>query len=356
MATAGVRLGAVPAGLRAAPSKVPAVTAWFWAIKVLTTGMGEATSDFLVHTINPVIAVGFGFAGLLAALLLQFLVRHYVTWIYWLAVTMVAVFGTMEADVLHVALGVPYAVSVAGFAVALAVIFLLWHASEKTLSIHSIRTRRRECFYWATVMATFALGTAAGDLTAYSLGLGYLASGVMFAVVIAIPAAGYWLLRRGPVLCFWSAYIVTRPLGASFADWLGIPHSLGGLGLGRGRVALTLTLIIAAGVSYLMVSGRETADGPADPRRRAGFPAGRPADPARWAEFPAARAAAPRARAGAPPARAGSQGWADVPPARAGAPRGWADIPPARPRKGGRHRAARGRRAAREPGAGTPGR
>ena len=153
-------------------AKVPAVTAWFWAVKILTTGMGEATSDYLVHTINPVIAVGIGAAGLAIALAVQFTVRRYVAALYWLAVTMVAVFGTMEADVLHVALGVPYAVSTAGFAVALAVIFAVWHAAEKTLSIHSVRTRRRELFYWAAIMATFALGTAAGDLSAYTLGLG----------------------------------------------------------------------------------------------------------------------------------------------------------------------------------------
>jgi len=157
--------------------------------------MGEATSDYLVHRFDPVIAVGFAGIVLAAALVLQFRARRYVPWIYWLAVVMVAVFGTMAADVLHIKFGVPYAVSTALFAVVLTVVFVAWHASEKTLSIHSIDTPRREAFYWATVMATFALGTAAGDLTATTLGLGYLTSGVLFAVLIAVPAVGYRWLR-----------------------------------------------------------------------------------------------------------------------------------------------------------------
>ena len=140
--------------------KVPEVTVYFWIIKLLTTAMGESTSDYLVHQLNPVIAVALAGIGLLVALVLQLAVRRYVAWIYWLAVVMVAVFGTMAADVLHIGLGIPYLVSTAFFAVALAVIFGVWYASEKTLSIHSIYTRRRELFYWATVITTFALGTA----------------------------------------------------------------------------------------------------------------------------------------------------------------------------------------------------
>ena len=179
-------------------TKVPEVTAYFWITKVLTTGMGEATSDYLVHRFNPEIAVVVGFTAFVAAMALQFSVRRYNSWIYWLAVVMVAVFGTMAADVLHVGLGIPYAVSTAFFAVVLAVIFVLWYRSERTLSIHSIYTRRRELFYWATVLATFALGTAAGDLTAKVVGLGYLVSGVMFAVVIAEPVRGVPVVRAEP--------------------------------------------------------------------------------------------------------------------------------------------------------------
>jgi uncharacterized membrane-anchored protein len=257
MTTGELRRAGPATGLRQAASKVPEATAWFWITKVLTTGMGEATSDYLVHRINPVIAVGLGASGLLLSLVLQFSVRQYVTLIYWLAVVMVAVFGTMAADVLHVGLGIPYAVSTAVFSVTLAVVFLAWYASERTLSIHTISTRRREAFYWAAVMSTFALGTAAGDLTAATLGLGWFGSGVMFAVVIAVPAAAYRLLRRNPVLAFWSAYVVTRPLGASFADWMGLPHSWGGLGWGRGPVSLGLTITIAGLVGYLMATGKD---------------------------------------------------------------------------------------------------
>jgi len=318
---AGERRAEVPAAGRPAAGmsiKVPAVTAWFWAVKILTTGMGEATSDYLVHTISPVTAVGIGAAGLVAALAAQFAVRRYVTVIYWLAVTMVAVFGTMEADVLHVGLGIPYAVSTAGFAVALAAIFAVWHAAEKTLSIHSIRTRRRELFYWAAVMATFALGTAAGDLTAYTLGAGYLVSGVMFTVVIVLPLLGYRLLRLSPVAMFWFAYILTRPLGASYADWLGVPRDLGGEGFGRGLVSLVLTVIIAALVGYLALTRKDS-----------------PAPDAAW---PA------RARAGWDGVT-GAAGWAHradaAGAARNGDPAGQAAAAGRATAAGGRHRAPR---------------
>src|SRR5579863_8963255 len=220
--------------------KVPEVTIYFWIIKLLSTAMGESTSDYLVFHINPYIAVAFGGIGLIVSLILQLSVRRYVAWIYWLAVVMVAIFGTMAADVLHVVLGIPYLVSTVFFSVVLAVIFVTWYASEKTLSIHSINTRRRELFYWATVIATFALGTAAGDMTAATLGLGYFSSGVLFAVLFAIPALAYWLFGLNEVAAFWFAYIMTRPLGASFADWFGKPY-LGGIGLGDTKVALVLT-------------------------------------------------------------------------------------------------------------------
>jgi uncharacterized membrane-anchored protein len=238
-------------------SKVPEVTAYFWVIKVLTTGMGETTSDYLAHRIGPIVAVGLAGVVLTAALVLQLSVRRYVAWIYWSAVVMVSVFGTMAADVLHVGLGVPYVVSTAFFVLALAAIFALWYASEKTLSIHSIFTWRREVFYWATVMATFALGTAAGDMTAVSMHLGYLASGVMFAVLMTVPALAYWRLGLNPVFAFWFAYVVTRPLGASFADWLGVSRVRGGLALGTGQVSLGLTVVIVGFVGYLAMSRKD---------------------------------------------------------------------------------------------------
>jgi uncharacterized membrane-anchored protein len=238
-------------------SKVPEITIAFWIIKVLTTGMGEATSDFLVHRLAPPVAVILAGVVLVAALVLQFRTRSYNVWAYWFAVVMVSVFGTMDADVLHIGLGIPYFISTTFFAVALAVVFTVWYRSERTLSIHSIVTRRREVFYWATVMTTFALGTAAGDMTARTLGLGYLGSGFLFAALIAVPAVLHWGFRLNAIAAFWFAYIVTRPLGASFADWIGLPHSLGGLGFGRGVVSLGLTALIVVLVACVAVTERE---------------------------------------------------------------------------------------------------
>jgi uncharacterized membrane-anchored protein len=167
---------------------------------------------------------------------------------------MVGVFGTVAADVLHVGLGVPYVVSTTLYAIVLTAVFMTWQRSELTLSIHSILTRRRELFYWAAVLATFALGTAAGDMTARTLGLGYLGSGVMFAVLIAVPAVAYRRFGMNAVLAFWFAYIVTRPLGASFADWMAVPHNRGGLGFGYGPVSIVLAVLIVAFVAYLASS------------------------------------------------------------------------------------------------------
>jgi uncharacterized membrane-anchored protein len=250
-------------------SKVPQITVFFWITKVLTTGMGEATSDYLAHRFGPVIAGALGLTAFVAALLVQFRVRRYMAWVYWTAVVIVAVFGTMAADGLHIELGVPYAVSTPFFAAALGVIFVVWFRTEKTLSIHSIYTPRREVFYWATVLATFALGTAAGDLTAMTLHLGYLASGILFTVLIAVPAIGYWRFNLNPIVAFWFAYIVTRPLGASYADWMAVPHSLGGLNMGRGPVALGLTIVIVGFVAYLAISRTdvEEAASPVAPER-----------------------------------------------------------------------------------------
>jgi uncharacterized membrane-anchored protein len=236
--------------------KVPEVTIYFWIVKLLTTAMGESTSDYLVYHIDPYVAVALGGVGLLASLVLQLAVRRYVAWIYWLAVVMVAIFGTMAADVMHVVLGIPYLVSTVFFLIVLAIIFSAWYASERTLSIHSINTRRRELFYWAAVMATFALGTAAGDLTAATLNLGYFSSGLLFAVLFAAPGLARWLLGLNGIAAFWFAYIMTRPLGASFADWFG-KSSFGGLGLGDAWVVLVLTILIVGFVAYLTVTRKD---------------------------------------------------------------------------------------------------
>ena len=225
--------------------KVPEITALFWVTKLATTALGEAASDWFVFAINPVIAVVITFVIFAAAVVAQLLARRYHPWLYWLAVTMVAVFGTMAADVLHVVLGVPYYASTVGFGVILAIVLILWHASQRTLDIHSVSTVPRELFYWATVSATFALGTAAGDMFATYLHLGYLGSAVVFFIVILIPWGGFRLLRWNEVGSFWFAYILTRPLGASFADWFGMPRSSAGLGFGHGPVALVLFVVVA---------------------------------------------------------------------------------------------------------------
>jgi uncharacterized membrane-anchored protein len=240
--------------------KVPQVTIGFWAVKVLTTAMGEATSDYSVHQVDPVIAVAFGFVAFVIALALQLRLREYVVWIYWLAVVMVAVFGTMAADVIHVRFGVPYAVSTIGFAIVLAAVFITWYRVEGTLSIHSIDTTRRELFYWATVLATFALGTAAGDMTAYTFHLGFFSSALLFAAAISVPALAYRFGGLNAIAAFWCAYVLTRPLGASLADWMGTPHKLGGLNWGRGNVSVGLTLLIVVGVALLARRTSASAD------------------------------------------------------------------------------------------------
>ena len=238
--------------------KVPEVTVLFWIIKLLTTALGESTSDYLVNRFDPYVVVMTGFVGFIAALVLQLRARRYVAWIYWLTVAMVAVFGTMAADVIHVALGVPYLVSTTAFAVALAVVLIVWFRTERTLSIHTITTTRRELFYWATVSATFALGTAAGDLLAYSAGLGFLAAGIVFVVIFALPGLGYRLFRLNAVFAFWFAYILTRPIGASFADWTGKSPEVGGLGWGDGPVATVLLIMIIGLVGYLTIRRTDT--------------------------------------------------------------------------------------------------
>ncbi len=242
------------ADTRSGLSKVPRVTLYFWVIKILTTAMGEATSDYLVHRFNPYLAVIGGFVAFVAAMAIQFAQKAYVPWAYWLAVVMVAVFGTMAADVLHIQFGVPYVASTALFAVALIVVFSVWQRSEGTLSIHSITTQRRELFYWAAVLATFAMGTAAGDLAAYTANLGFLSAGILFAVVFAIPGLAYRFAGLNAIFAFWFAYVLTRPLGASFADWLGKSRHAHGLGYGDGPVAFVLAAIIVVLVGYLTVS------------------------------------------------------------------------------------------------------
>jgi uncharacterized membrane-anchored protein len=245
--------------------KVPEVTAAFWLTKALSTGMGEAASDFLANSIlGPALAVPLALVALVLALRWQLRSDRYRPYVYWTAVSMVAVFGTMAADAVHL-VGVPYVVSTISYALVLAGVLVAWHRSEGTLSIHTITTARRERFYWATVLATFALGTAAGDMTAASFGWGFLASGAVFAGLIALPALAAWRTQLSRVALFWTAYVLTRPLGASFADWFGKPARDSGLGCGDGTVTAVMLVAIVAMVAGLTVGARSarTASEPA---------------------------------------------------------------------------------------------
>jgi uncharacterized membrane-anchored protein len=254
-------------GWRHAATKVPQIIILFWVSKILITAMGEATSDYMNQALGPAIAVPIMLIGLYLALKLQFKQDRYVAWTYWLVVVMVAVFGTSAADALHVGLGIPYVISTAFYAIVLGLVFTFWYRSEGTLSIHSIHTRRREKFYWATVLATFALGTAGGDLTATEWNLGFLPSGLLFIALIAVPAIAWWRFGLNAIVAFWFAYIITRPLGASFADWLDNTRKLSGLALGAGPVALGLAALVVVVVVYLAVTR-------VDVQREAGLVAG----------------------------------------------------------------------------------
>ena len=233
-------------------TKVPDTAASFWVLKLITTAMGEAASDYLLNTMS-ILGLGVGAAGFAIALWVQFRTRRYNAFAYWSAVMMVAIFGTMAADVVHHQLGVSFGMSSLYCALAVAATFWVWHRSENTLSIHSITTRRREVFYWLAVSFTFALGTAAGDLTASQLHFGFVGSIVLFAIVMAVPALGHWRFHLDSVLAFWWAYITTRPLGASVADWLSKPVKVGGLSYGDGPVAAVLLVMALILVTFVAV-------------------------------------------------------------------------------------------------------
>jgi uncharacterized membrane-anchored protein len=233
-------------------TKVPVIIAFFWLTKVATTAMGETTSDALNGLpTGPALAIPLMLVGLVWALRRQFRTDRYEAWTYWSVVVMVAIFGTSAADALHVGLGIPYLVSTIFYAIVLAVVFAVWYRVEGTLSIHSIRTKRREAFYWATVLATFALGTACGDMTATTLQIGYLGSGLMFLGLIAIPFLAHRYLGMNEVLAFWAAYVLTRPLGASFADWMAVEPHRGGLGLGAGGASIILAAVVLLCIRHL---------------------------------------------------------------------------------------------------------
>jgi uncharacterized membrane-anchored protein len=233
-------------------AKVPEITLLFWVVKLLTTAAGEAVSDYLGLG-NVVVGAAVELGLLVVAVVWQFRVRRYTAASYWFLAYAIAVFGTGASDTLHQVIGLPYAATTVLWALVLTLVFTVWHRREGTLSIHSIVTRRREAFYWATVFATFALGTALGDFTAVSLGLGYLASIGLFVVAILVPAAG-WRLGLGAVTSFWWAYVLTRPLGASAADYVSKTPSISGLGFGDGPTALVSTLAVAVAVAGLTLA------------------------------------------------------------------------------------------------------
>jgi uncharacterized membrane-anchored protein len=236
-------------------NKVPEITVYFWIVKVLCTTVGESAADFLNVNLNLGLAGVSMITGVLLAVTLtvQFATKRYVPGVYWLTVALVSVFGTLVTDNLTDAAGVPLETSTLLFGVLLAVTFLAWYGTEKTLSIHSIVTWRREAFYWLAILFTFALGTATGDLMAEVLGLGYLATGAIVASLIALLAIA-WRLGLHPVLAFWCIYVLTRPLGASLGDYLAQPPDAGGLGLGTTVTSLIFSAGILVTVLYLSVA------------------------------------------------------------------------------------------------------
>ena len=255
--TRGRTGGQVPliGGIFPAPvaAKVPEVIFLFWVVKILTTAGGEATSDYLKNWGN-IKGGGTEVLLFLVGLVLQFATRRYRALAYWFLAFSIAIFGTGVSDFLHLDVHIPYAGTTLLWAVVLGAIFWLWQRSEGTLSIHSITTQRREAFYWATVFATFALGTALGDFTATSLNLGYLASGILFGVLILLPALAWWRLGLNSIAAFWMSYVVTRPLGASFADYISKPRDISGVNFGDGHTAIVFAVAVFVLVLYLAVA------------------------------------------------------------------------------------------------------
>ena len=256
-------------------AKVPEVILVFWVVKILTTAGGEATSDYLKTYGN------FGGGGLevlviVVGLALQFGTRRYRAFAYWSLAFAIAITGTGVSDFLHLDVHIPYAGTTMLWALVLAATFWAWQRGEGTLSIHSITTQRREAYYWATVFATFALGTALGDFTATSLNLGYLDSGILFGVIIMIPALARWQLGLDGVAAFWMSYVVTRPLGASFADYISKPKNLSGIDFGDGSTAIVFAVAVFVLVAYLALARPDIQE----PEAAAAEPGSAPALPA----------------------------------------------------------------------------
>ncbi|MCB0859162.1 MAG: hypothetical protein KDB54_00725 [Solirubrobacterales bacterium] len=237
-------------------NKVPEVTLFFWIIKILCTTVGETAADYMNVDLgfgltNTTYAIG---ALLIVTLIFQFRSKRYVPGIYWTAVVLISVVGTLISDNLVDNMGVPLETTTIAFSAALAITFIVWYAFERTLSIHSITTTRREAFYWLAILFTFALGTSAGDQIAEQYGLGYFVSILIFAGAIALVALAHFRFRLGAITAFWAAYILTRPLGASIGDWMSQPTSDGGLGLGTTDTSFIFLAAILGLVIYLSVT------------------------------------------------------------------------------------------------------
>jgi uncharacterized membrane-anchored protein len=270
----GARRSTEPIGHRSAPdrpgirkmlNKVPEVTLYFWIIKILCTTVGETAADYLN------VSLGFGLtnttyavsAVLAIALVFQFRLRLYIPTIYWLAVVLISVVGTLITDNLVDNLGVALITSATVFAIALAAMFAAWYASEKTLSIHTIFTTKREAFYWLTVLFTFALGTAAGDLLAEKINIGYWKSALAFGAAIGLVFFAHRVLKLNAILAFWLAYILTRPFGASIGDYLSQPRADGGLALGTTLTSVIFLLAISSVVAFLTITKKDRIEGSA---------------------------------------------------------------------------------------------
>jgi uncharacterized membrane-anchored protein len=246
-----------------AASKVPSVLATFWVVKLLTTGIGETGSDYL-GTVSIALAAAIGIGGFAVALWTQLRADRYHPVRYWTTVLAVAVFGTMIADGPHVVLGTPYWVDSLVYLALLGAVLAWWRRSEGTISVHSITTARRERFYWGVVLLTFGLGTALGDAAAVDAGLGFVWSILVFGAAILVPW-GLWRAGLNPTITFWSAYVMTRPLGASVADWLGKGTKDGGVGWGTGSVTLAGLVLFAGLVTYLALTHRDVDRETVDP-------------------------------------------------------------------------------------------
>lgn len=245
--------------LRKILNKVPEITVYFWIIKILCTTVGETAADFLITKLNLGLTNTTYIIGglLIVTVFFQFRARKYIPGIYWFAVVLISVVGTLITDNLTDNFGIPLATTTIVFSIALAIIFTAWHKVEKTLSVHTINHMRREGFYWLAILFTFALGTAAGDLTAESFKLGYLVSAIMFALLIVAVTIAHLRFKVNAILSFWIAYILTRPLGASLGDYFSQARGNGGLGLGTVVTSVLFLTTILITVTYLTVTKKD---------------------------------------------------------------------------------------------------